>query len=252
MDAADVPRIRTLKPEHKVHRKVGRLEDRPYRLWVGLITEADDHGRFVADAEQLRALIFPYQRIGSAQVETALHTLERTRLVHLYTVNGTRYGCFPDWQHHQKVSHAIPSRIPPCSEESGTFQNPPESSSLARARGSDHEGKRRDQGREGIKEGSAVASGDFARFWEAYPKRIGKGEAQKAWEKHRPPLEAVLTALDRQRAWLGREGGKYIPNPATWLNQGRWEDDPPTGDPHTRRNVAGIQAWLDAQPPEAP
>ena len=55
------PRIRTIKPEHKQHRKVGQLTDFQYRLWVGLITEADDEGRLVGNAPQLRALIFPYQ-----------------------------------------------------------------------------------------------------------------------------------------------------------------------------------------------
>lgn len=133
-----MPRIRTLKPEHKVHRKVGRLEDRSYRLWVGLVTEADDEGRFIADTEQLRALVFPYQpKLSLEKVDAALGTLASVGLVTLYRVNGTRYGCFPDWTEHQKVSHPYPSKIPPCSEDSGTFQNVLEDSSLARARGSD-------------------------------------------------------------------------------------------------------------------
>ena len=38
----------------------------------------------------------------------------------------------------------------------------------------------------------------------------------------------MLEALVRQRRdpqWQ-RENGRYIPNPATWLDQGRWEDEP--------------------------
>ncbi len=40
-------------------------------------------------------------------------------------------------------------------------------------------------------------------------------------------LETLLTAIRRQKCgsqW-SRENGRYIPNPATWLNQGRWEDE---------------------------
>ena len=48
-----MPRIRSLKPEHKQHRRVGMLTDLQYRLWVGLITEADDDGRLVGNTSQL-------------------------------------------------------------------------------------------------------------------------------------------------------------------------------------------------------
>lgn len=70
----------------------------------------------------------------------------------------------------------------------------------------------------------------FLAFWQAYPRRVGKGAAWKAWKNaggNRPPLESLLNALALQRAspdW-NRDGGKFIPHPATWLNQRRWEDE---------------------------
>ena len=66
----------------------------------------------------------------------------------------------------------------------------------------------------------------FADFWSAYPKKVGKGAAEKLWSKLRPSLDSVLAAITAQSAsdqWQ-RDGGQYIPNPATWLNQRRWED----------------------------
>ena len=69
----------------------------------------------------------------------------------------------------------------------------------------------------------------FEKFWKAYPAKIGKIAAQKAFEKHKPNgalLEAMLTALESQRRsdkWQ-KDGGAFVPNPATWLNQGRWLD----------------------------
>ncbi len=72
----------------------------------------------------------------------------------------------------------------------------------------------------------------FEAFWGAYPRKVGKGAAEKAWGKIRPSqklLAEMLEAIDRAKRseqWQ-REGGKYIPNPATWLNQRRWEDELP-------------------------
>lgn len=66
----------------------------------------------------------------------------------------------------------------------------------------------------------------FAEFWEAYPKKVGKGAAESSWKKHRPPLGLVLDAIKRVSSsdqWR-KDGGQYVPNPATWLNQRRWED----------------------------
>jgi len=72
---------------------------------------------------------------------------------------------------------------------------------------------------------------DFLRFWEAYPWKSGKGPAMKAWHEdkwHRPPIEAVLASIEAHKAgwdWT-KDGGKYIPLPATWLNKPGWEDVP--------------------------
>ncbi|MDL2268853.1 hypothetical protein LJC71_04855 [Desulfosarcina sp. OttesenSCG-928-A07] len=72
---------------------------------------------------------------------------------------------------------------------------------------------------------------DFDAFWDAYPRKTGKAAAEKAWKKARdkPDLNTILGAIESQKTWdqWRRDGGQYIPNPATWLNQGRWDDKPP-------------------------
>jgi hypothetical protein len=68
----------------------------------------------------------------------------------------------------------------------------------------------------------------FAEFWAAYPRKVGKGGAEKLWGRLKPDLPTVLKAIERARAteqWQ-RDGGQFIPHPATWLNQRRWEDEP--------------------------
>lgn len=70
----------------------------------------------------------------------------------------------------------------------------------------------------------------FAEFWQAFPKRKNKGQAEKAWAKLQADqelLEVMLDALARARdtpEWR-KDGGQYIPYPATWLNARGWEDE---------------------------
>lgn len=68
--------------------------------------------------------------------------------------------------------------------------------------------------------------GDFERFWTVYPKKVGKEAARKAFSKVKTPVDTLISAVlaqKRSTQWT-RDRGQYIPNPATWLNQGRWED----------------------------
>jgi uncharacterized protein YdaU (DUF1376 family) len=70
---------------------------------------------------------------------------------------------------------------------------------------------------------------DFDEFWSLYPKKIGKNAARKSWNKIRPNIEAVIQALTWQKQskqWF-EKGGQFIPNPSTWINQHRWDDEPP-------------------------
>lgn len=72
----------------------------------------------------------------------------------------------------------------------------------------------------------------FAAFWAAYPKKAGKAAALKAWNKLAPDVvlqEQMGKALEVQKQsqqWR-KDGGQYIPMPATWLNGRRWEDEAP-------------------------
>ena len=70
----------------------------------------------------------------------------------------------------------------------------------------------------------------FDKFWMAYPKKVGKFDAKRSFDKRKIDdelLELILKAVARQSgsdAWR-KDGGQFIPNPSTWLNQGRWEDE---------------------------
>lgn len=70
---------------------------------------------------------------------------------------------------------------------------------------------------------------EFQQFWEVYPKKVGKKAAWTAWRTatDRPATEQILQAVSifKQSEQWTREKGRYIPHPATWIHQGRWDDE---------------------------
>lgn len=71
----------------------------------------------------------------------------------------------------------------------------------------------------------------FLEFWKAYPKKKKKGDALKAWAKlkaRRETLTLILGALTWQTKTLDwtKDGGQFIPYPATYLNSQSWLDEP--------------------------
>lgn len=85
-----------------------------------------------------------------------------------------------------------------------------------------------EQRRDRAEERQSNSSGDFECFWRAYPKKRNKGNAEKAWKKLNPPLAKILDALEWQRqqqSWT-KDGGQFVPYPASYLNAKGWEDEP--------------------------
>ncbi len=97
-----------------------------------------------------------------------------------------------------------------------------------------------------------VPKGDdglFDEFWAAYPKHVAKQPARRAFERLKPDralLDKMLAALrwqTKSEQWT-KDGARYVPNPATWLNARRWEDEQegsPT--PPTKQEGSG-RKWL--------
>ncbi|MEW6711451.1 MAG: hypothetical protein AB1403_16625 [Candidatus Riflebacteria bacterium] len=72
---------------------------------------------------------------------------------------------------------------------------------------------------------------EFEKFWDAYPKQKGKGKAWAAFSEARkkksfPHIQSLLDAIERQKneeAWK-KENGRFIPEPASWIQDERWMD----------------------------
>lgn len=102
---------------------------------------------------------------------------------------------------------------------------------------------------------SALGGPDFDRFWAAYPRKVAKPDAARAFAKlapHPDLVDRMLAALAwqcRSEGWT-REGGRFVPHPATWLNARRWEDEPPRpalapAPPDPARTVAAVRRLED-------
>ncbi len=79
-------------------------------------------------------------------------------------------------------------------------------------------------------EESVYKDANFRAFWNAYPNKTGKGSAWKSWQKLKVSdvlskrIIASVEAHKNTRQWKN-ENGRFIPNPATFLNQRRFDDE---------------------------
>jgi len=220
-----MPRIRTLKPECLHHRKVGKLHDRAFRLWVAMILQADDEGRLVADLEQLRAVVFAYHaRVKITDIDAALGELTRVGLVRRYTIGGVAYADFPSWHDHQRIDRPRPSMLPCFSEYTGLREDsssPREDSSSPRANSSglceDSSSPRADRkGSEGIgSEGKGSGDASSPRAARDWPSPEALQDLYNAEKAPELPHAMTLTTGRRQRALALL---KKYPDRAYWEN----------------------------------
>ena len=81
----------------------------------------------------------------------------------------------------------------------------------------------------------------FDRFWAVYPRKVGKKDAVKAWNKLKPDETLTLQIIEGVERWKlstqwTKDGGQYIPYPATFLNGERWKDECDIAVTKPRRN----------------
>lgn len=78
---------------------------------------------------------------------------------------------------------------------------------------------------------------NFDDFYSIFPKKVKKQEAQAAWKKLKVTEELFNEIKAHFLVAYQHTEKKYIPNPATYLNKRRWEDEiidePPPSSPST-------------------
>lgn len=211
-----------------------------------LIANADDFGRLAGDAWTVKHAVFPSSPRKESEFYAALTSMHHVGLIHHYEANGCEVIQVLDFKEHQPgLNQKTASKFP---EPPAFSVKVPESPSelirteLIRTEGNGTALTRSEDGESG-----------FNAFWLAYPKKKSRATAAKVWRKLAPSpelLQRILDAVAAQRnsaSWL-RDGGQYIPHPATWLNGQRWEDEPdpvrPAVTAHTQQLAIATAEFL--------
>jgi hypothetical protein len=106
------PRIRTLKPEIWQDEEVGKVSRDARLLFVGLITFADDEGRFRSLPSQVLGHAYPYDTDAPKRLARWMQELVDAGLVRIYEQSGVQYGFIPNFKKHQRISRPKQSLIP--------------------------------------------------------------------------------------------------------------------------------------------
>lgn len=105
-------RIRTIKPSFWTSSTTARLSREARLLAVGLISMADDDGRFLASANAINGYVFPNDDLPPTKVKRWFKELVDSGMIHEYQRNGVSYGCFPEWHAHQVINRYTQSVLP--------------------------------------------------------------------------------------------------------------------------------------------
>ena len=258
---APMPDNRFLSPRLGQSRKVSALTDFEARVWShGYLLCSDDYGVMLYSAAIIRGFNRRLAHATDELVVAALAKIVEVGLLLDFEHQEERYLCDPMWQNYQMVRWPRQTVCPcppaeillKCSGETlqlfrskhGEF--PKNFRSTSEKLNTRQGGRAQANANANAEAKGGSEGGAFTRFWAAYPKKVGKDRAAEEWRRKgcEAQTDIILAALDLQSGYLLRDGGKYIPNPATWLHQGRWKDDPPTikiGAERSRLN----DAWVD-------
>ncbi len=110
-----MPRIRTIKPSLWADDSFADLSRDARLLVIGLISMADDSGRFVASTAAIAGYVFPHDELAPALVRKWLTEIEKKApaMITFYDIDGRKYGAFRNYNTHQKISHPQKSSLPP-------------------------------------------------------------------------------------------------------------------------------------------
>lgn len=252
-------RIRTVKPSFFTDEDLATAPLTVMVTFPGLWTHCDDEGRCLDDARLIKAAVYPLRDgVPLRRVEADLTWLAQEGKILRYEAEGKRYIQVVNW-HHQRISKPQASLFP-APPESAVIPEPfRESTGSDTGTVTNHSPlERKGIGKEGKPPLTpplpSVAERSFAAFWQIYPRHVGKEAAHRAWQRAIQRTRDPQRLLDGARRYASDPNlpadRQFIPYPATWLNQGRWDDEPLPPRPlseqsRTERNVANINAAVD-------
>ena len=251
-------RIRSIKPEFYRSDDISVLAWEERLLFIGLWSYVDDNGVGMDRLASITADLFSgdIERDSSetfARVSRGLQTLSEAGRITRYTVDGKKYLHITNWAKHQRIDKPNKERypLPTCDDAEIVTENatPSRQSRETPATGTGEQGNR---GTGEVKTSSpATPSKEFEAFWDAYPKKISKQAALKAWNKAvkiADPADIIAGAKRYAQMVQGSEK-QFIKGPDGWLNAGRWEDETPGATDRPSTGAASVvpigYAWAN-------
>jgi len=221
-------RSRMIKPEFWDDETLSKISRDARLVFIALWNFSDDYGVVKGNESWLKNHIFPYDDSMSHHgvFKQWLFELEKGRWILPFDHDGQKFYFIRQFQKHQTINRPSLQRNPA----------PPET--LIEDSLNTHgvlidevkliEVKEKDKVR--IKKPKKINGEMFEKFWKAYPKKVAKQDAEKAFLKTNPDesiLEIMLNCIESSKKSQGwtKDDGEFIPHPATWLNKRRWEDE---------------------------
>ena len=218
---------RIIKESICTSESLSKISAQAERLFMRLIVKADDFGLYYGNTKIIMGNCFPLIKIKESDLEKWLGELEKENIISFYKAeDGKIYLKLNSWDENQ-TRRATKSKFPlPHAFESNCMQ------ANANVSVNENVNENVNEERERSSCAKAQAREAFEKFWEAYPKKRSKGDAEKAFEqlnvhKSSELLTKMLSALERAKTcdqWT-RDNGQYIPYPGTWIRAKGWEDD---------------------------
>ena len=236
-------RIRTIKPEFHRSESLAQCSVHARLTYIGLWSEADDHGRGVANARALKGALWSLDDdVTWEHVEGFLGELERSQHIEIYEVAGKRYYEIRRWDQHQAASHRRGKPVHPAS--CGTLHaNACKDVHDACGGVSELGTGNRDQGARGVA-GVDGIDADFDTWWAEYPKQVEPTDAKRAYRKARSggASEAELVAAARNYAQhVIHAQPEYVKLAKNFLNGESWRDylEPVAAGPNAQERALG-------------
>jgi hypothetical protein len=221
-------RIRTIKPEFFTSEDIVTMTPLARLFYVALWCEADREGRLDWRPGTLKMRYLPGD---DCSIDDVAEQLIERGLLEIYEADGRVYGELPSFTRHQIINN----------RESESTRPPRVKHASTRVLAEGRKGRKGKEGKERKedaqdaeqpprKRSEGVSEDLFNTFWKTYPNKVGKDAARKAFDKRKPDqalVDSMIEALgvqSRSDAWT-KNGGQFVPHPATWLNAGRWMDE---------------------------
>lgn len=228
---------RYLKSGIRDSERIDQLSPLAEVFFYRLLVTVDDFGRYDARPAMLKAACFPIkEEVTSSVCESLLVELVRAGLARVYKADTKTCLQIEKWDSAPRSKESKYAEMTDDCPQLYAGADQPDTDDAqmcATVRGIPLKPKPKPKPKPERDDGASSPTDDaFARFWSAYPRKVGKPDAIKAFGRLRMEdglLAAIQDGLERaqqSRQWR-EDNGAFIPHPATWLNRRGWEDEYP-------------------------